>query len=76
MKEDSQAAKDVLAQFMGVKEFLITYPQIWPTRGAFDFAHHRRHKNGMADYKVTIKRGNRVLINPQRVLAWLENECQ
>lgn len=74
MTDVTKAPADTLAKLMGVKEFLERYPHIWPTRGAFDFAHHRREHNGMAKYKVTLKRGQRVLINPDNVMTWLENE--
>lgn len=74
MTEVTEAPADTLAKLMGVKEFLERYPQIWPNRDAFYFAHHRREENGMAKYKVTLKRGQRVLINPDNVMTWLENE--
>lgn len=60
-----------IENFVPVDEFVEQYPHIFPTRQSFNHQWFNRDKNGLADYKVARKVGNRILINKEALIRWL-----
>ena len=54
-----------------VQTFLERYPYLWGSRQSFNWAHHQRHKNGMAEFGVTTKIGRKVLVSKRNLERWL-----
>lgn len=60
-----------IEDFVPVDQFVEQYPHIFPTRQSFNHQWFNRDKNGLEEYKVVRKVGNRILINKENVIRWL-----
>ena len=58
------------------EQFVEENPEIWRNMAAFNWASHNREKNGLAEYGVIVKRGNKNFIVKPRLVDWLLDSDQ